>query len=102
HRARSSSRCSGGCGPKLLPARLPHALRHDYCSPLFRSAYSRSAQITSLLKERSYRLARARIVANTSDGNRVEIRCSSFGAFSLKLTDHLPVTWQVIAFWLTG
>src|SRR5262249_1076239 len=72
-----------GRWPQFLFVGLAYALRHDYFSPLCRSAYSRSAQMTSPLKDRSCRLARARIAANTSSGKRIEMRCSPFCVFSM-------------------
>src|SRR5690242_15024558 len=60
-------------------------LGHDYGSSLClcRVAYSRNAQITSPLKERSCCLASARIAANRSNGKRIEMRRSPLGVFSM-------------------
>src|SRR5258708_16223312 len=56
---------------------------HGYFSPSCLAAYSRKAQITSPLKDRSCLLASARIAFNTSNGKRIEMRRSPFCVFSM-------------------
>src|SRR5258708_32225266 len=69
---------------ELVLAGLAHArLWHGYFSPSCFAAYSRNAQITSPLKDRSCLLARARIAFNTSNGKRIERRRSPFCGFSM-------------------
>src|SRR5260370_21297591 len=77
--------------PLLLWSRLERVLEglaharpwHGYFSPSCLAAYSRKAQITSPLKDRSCLLARARIAFNTSNGKRIEMRRSPFCVFSM-------------------
>src|SRR5262249_49140252 len=81
-----------GREPQLLLIGLAHSharLTHAYflpvspVSPVWCSAYSRSAQTTSPLKDRSCCLASARLTANASNGKRIEMRRSAFCAFSM-------------------
>src|SRR5258708_17233160 len=77
--------------PLLLWSRLERVLEglaharpwHGYLSPSCLAAYSRKAQITSPLKDRSCRLARVRIAFNISNGKRIEMRRSPFCVFSM-------------------
>src|SRR6185437_10099266 len=76
-------------------------LTHGYCSFLCRSAYSRSAQIISPLKERSCFLASARIAFNTSNGKRIEIRVSCLRVPSMYLFYHNIGYAEIVPdFWL--